>query len=354
MCRVYNTVGSLTTIKTHLNQNGIDNFNSVNDLLSFQKSYSFSRQQILSNQNILLTDERNNLSAGILSLENEITNDKNVLQHKLKSKVEYLERQYDEIAEAEKTIIQEFTYSFRAIFNMIQIIYFRLFSNLLVYLSVRPKIEVLNEKRKRFQYLSSSFEEAVKESCALALQHLDHTKRAIDEINNFIYGAIGENKVVTELRKLSDDYILINDFSFTFNRPLYYKQQETRINTIQIDHILVSQAGVFQIETKNWSKKSLESLNMRSPVQQIQRANFSLYFLLNRTNNFRLVPHHWGKRKIPIKNLIVLINNKPMEEFEYVKILTLDELVPYIEYFKPSMSKVETEEIADYLIKIRD
>ena len=147
---------------------------------------------------------------------------------------------------------------------------------------------------------------------------------------------------------------MINDFSFTFNRPLYYKQQETRINTIQIDHILVSQAGVFQIETKNWSKKSLESLNMRSPVQQIQRANFSLYFLLNRTINFRLVPHHWGKRKIPIKNLIVLINNKPMEEFEYVKILTLDELVPYIEYFKPSMSKVETEEIADYLIKIRD
>ncbi len=118
--------------------------------------------------------------------------------------------------------------------------------------------------------------------------------------------------------------------------------------------MLVSPAGVFLIETKNWSKNSLESLNLRSPVQQIQRASFALFILLNRTADFKLAPHHWGERKIPIKNLIVLITNKPREEFEYVKILTLDKLLSYVEYFKPSMSNDETQEIADYLIKIRN
>ncbi len=213
MCRVYNTVGSLTTIKTHLVQHKIDSFNSVKELLAFQKSYSNTRQQIVLNQNTLLTEERNNLSAEVPHLENEIENDKNEFHQKLKSKVENLEQQYGELAEAEKTIIQEFTFSFKAIFVMIKISYYKLFSNLLVYLSVRPKVELLTKKRKRFQYLSLSFENAVKESCAFALQNLDHKKRAIDEINSFIYGAIGENKVVNELKKLSDDYILINDFS---------------------------------------------------------------------------------------------------------------------------------------------
>ena len=85
MCRVYNTVGSLTTIKTHLAQNKIDGFNSVKELLACQKSYSTTRQQIVLNQKTLLTEERNNLSSGISHLENEIENDKIEFHQKLKS-----------------------------------------------------------------------------------------------------------------------------------------------------------------------------------------------------------------------------------------------------------------------------
>ncbi len=66
-------------------------------------------------------------------------------------------------------------------------------------------------------------------------------------------------------------------------------------------------------------------------------------------NNLHIDQHHWGKRKIPIRNLIVLTNVKPNEAFQYVKIVTLNELLSYVKYFKHTFSAIETQEIADYL-----
>ena len=56
-----------------------------------------------------------------------------------------------------------------------------------------------------------------------------------------------------------------------------------------------------------------------------------------------------GDRKIPLRNLIVLTNLKPKEEFQYVKILTVNEILGYVNYFKPTFSSKETQEIAYYL-----
>src|SRR5687768_14329402 len=97
MCKVYNTVGSLKTIKEHLAQRNIDGFKSINELISFQDNYSTVRQQIVSNQKTLIAEEKNNLSSGILQLENELTNNKIEIQKKLQSKLENLERQLDVI-----------------------------------------------------------------------------------------------------------------------------------------------------------------------------------------------------------------------------------------------------------------
>lgn len=351
MCKVYNTVGSLTTIRTHLNQNKIDDFNSLNELISFQNNYKTSRQQIISNQKTLITEERNNLGEGILQLEDEIKNRKIEIQQKLQSKIENLRHQFDTLAEAEKSFVQEFTYSFKALFLFIEIKYRELSSNFFITSSVKPKVNILDKKRKRFQYLNSYFEDAVTESSRLALHDLDYKKRAIDEINSFIYGAIGEQKVAKELEQLSDEYILINDFLLSFTKAIYYHQEKQYIKSIQIDHLLISPSGIFLIETKNWSKGSLKNLSLRSPVEQIKRTNYALFKIVNGDSNVKLDHHHWGERKIPIRNLIVLINHKPIEEFQYVKILTLNELLGYVEYFKPSLSNKETQKIANYLLK---
>lgn len=188
-----------------------------------------------------------------------------------------------------------------------------------------------------------------------SLSELDRKKNAVDQINNYIYGAIGEQKVVKELGKLSDDYVLINDFTLEFHPAIYRKQENDYIKTIQIDHILVSTSGIFLIETKNWSQKSMESIDLHSPVQQIKRTNYALYRLLNErisNSKLRINTHHWGDRKIPIRNLIVLIKNKPVQEFQHVKVLALEEMLNYITYFQPSISNNDIQTIASELQSI--
>lgn len=352
MCKVYNTVGSLTVIKQQLAQNKITDFNSTQELLSFQNHYSASRDQIISGQRLLLTAERDTLAAGILELEKEMANDSAAVRERLQAEVDRLKQQYDAIADITKSWLQEFLYSFQALFLLVKIRYKELTSHRIIAASLQPKVNLLAKKRERHQYLVSHLEECIIESGRLALHALDHKKRVIDEINSFIYGAIGEQKVVEALRPLPDEYLLINDFSYSFSKAIYYGQEKSYIKTIQIDHLLISPAGIFLIETKNWSKESLQNLSLFSPVQQINRTNYALFKLVSENLNAVLDRHHWGERKIPIRNLIVLINHKPAEEFQYVKILTLDELPGYVEYFKPSLSKNETQEIADYLIRL--
>src|SRR5690606_27794575 len=107
-------------------------------------------------------------------------------------------------------------------------------------------------KNNRYQYIDSHLMDAVYESSFDLLNELERKKKAIDEINTSIYGALGEQKVVKELENLPDGYFLINDFSYIFPSPVYNRQENDHIKSIQIDHILIAPSGVFLIETKNW------------------------------------------------------------------------------------------------------
>jgi len=218
--------------------------------------------------------------------------------------------------------------------------------------SLRRHTDLFIAKRRRLDYIDNNFEKAVQESTYTQLREIDRRKSIVDELTPSIYGAIGEQRVSKELELLPDDYILINDFSYTFNRPVYNKPENDYIKSVQIDHILIAPSGVFLIETKNWSEQSMNSLSLRSPVDQILRTNFVLYRMLNGKQINPLKSHHWGERKIPIKNLIVMINQKPREEFQHVKVLTLNEVRNYVEYFKPIFSIKETQQIANYLLRL--
>ncbi|MAU62865.1 MAG: hypothetical protein CMC38_00730, partial [Flavobacteriaceae bacterium] len=164
-----------------------------------------------------------------------------------------------------------------------------------------------------------------------------------ENLKNLISGAIGENLVVKEIKKLGDDYALINDFNLNFSDPIYYKKQDDWIYSTQIDHLLISRAGIFIIETKNWSKSSVNTNNLRSPIKQIQRSNFALYIYIS--ENISLNEHHWGEQTIPIRNLIVMINNKPTGRFKYVAVKLLKELNDYLKYFEPVLTQSQLEKV---------
>jgi hypothetical protein len=69
MCNVYRSVGSLTTIKSHLQRNNVTGLTSLNELIAFQKNYSTSRQQIISKHELSITQEKNDLNSEISQLD---------------------------------------------------------------------------------------------------------------------------------------------------------------------------------------------------------------------------------------------------------------------------------------------
>ena len=127
---------------------------------------------------------------------------------------------------------------------------------------------------------------------------MKYAKGVLEEINPLIAGAIGESKVEQELTNLSLNGVLLNDFSLKFNPPLFSKKTKERIHSVQIDHLLVTGAGIFVLETKNWSLKSITTLSLRSPVDQVKRFSYAIFVLLNSKNakSLGLKKHHWGEK----------------------------------------------------------
>lgn len=351
MCKVYNQIGSLKTIKSHLHFYSINDFNSINELITFQKNYPALQQQLFSYHSSEIEKEKSSLILEISQLENLIETSKIENSQRLSVELNQLKQQLVNLQSTQHTIYQIFTNYFKRKGIKRKILNIELNFDTLIGNSIQYSTDKLVKKRIRYNYIISHFEDAVIQSSFTQRKELERKKKVIDEINTSIYGAIGEQKVSRDLENLPDNYTLINDFTYSFYPSIYNKQENYYIKSVQIDHLLISPAGIFLIETKNWSDNSINNINMRSPVEQIRRANYAIFKILNGAVNSILDQHHWGDRKIPIRNLIVLINRKPYEEFEHVKILTLKELRKYVEYFKPCFSDKEVYSIANYLLR---
>jgi hypothetical protein len=351
-------IGSLTTLKSHLEENKIHDFKSLKEVIDFQSSYPTFRQKLISNHEKLIEQEKNILNTDLQQLDMTIETQKQQAEQRLIIEIDKLKQQLIILTNGGSTnLFQKLTKEFRQWNYKRQLRHKEHNFDIEVTKSINKLVDIRQVKNKRYQFITSQFSMAVEKSAQTALSEIERTKSVIDKLSSFIYGALGEQKVVKTLETLTDEYFLINDFAVSFSPAIYNRQENDYIKSIQIDHLLVAPSGIFLIETKNWSEKSLENLSLRSPVKQIKRTSFVLFKLLNNEmSNFhlRLDKHHWGDKKISIKNLIVLTNTKPKEEFQYVKILTLNELLGYINYFKPTFSSIETQRIAEFLLKIND
>ena len=292
MTIVAGKIEPLKRLKETLHSHGIYRFNSVGDINAFLKQYESEKK-------------------GIPATVKHSTD--------------------DEIKELEK-----------ASKNVIEIRDKNIFNKILYYFKARKLINNHNA-------LVNDYEAVLSQRSSDSYRELKFIKETVEGLYSTIAGAVGENTVVSELQKLSDEYYLINDFSLNFNPPIFNKRDNDRIYSIQIDHLLISQSGIFVLETKNWSSKSIENLDLRSPVEQIKRASYALFVFLNSDKNQGLVWNHWGSKKIPIKNIIVMTNKAPKSDFQHVKVLPLDKLNGYIQYFDEIFDKAETENIFNYL-----
>lgn len=353
MTIVIGQIESLKKLKEILNKNGVTRFNSIGEINSFIKNYESEKREIPKIIESSLDEEINNLQSELAKRQQIYDN----------LKVDTLNELNNEIKNLEKTLKQTIERSNKNLFNKI---FYPLkikklsnkksalendLENIIHKKTYIKKHEVTKVKNKLDDYRENK-KHIISIRCTEFYKELDSTKKVVDGLYTLIAGAIGENLIVNELQKLSDDYYLINDFSVRFNPPVYNKKENDRIFSIQIDHLLISKSGVFILETKNWSKQSIKNLDLRSPVEQILRTSYALFVLLNsesKFNNIRLENHHWGSKKIPIRNIIIMTNEKPKEEFKHVKVLSLNELNGYIKYFDQIFSEDEVKNIFNYL-----
>lgn len=358
MCRTYNKIGSLTTLKLRLEENNIHDFKSLKEVIDFQKSYTILHQQLISHHENLIEEEKNMLNINLPDLDTAIQTQRQQSIQTLTNEIDKLKQQLNILSNNTSTnFFKKLAIGLRHINYKRKIKLKEHNFETAVKISISKLVEDYEVKSNRYQFIASHFNEAVRQSAQYPLSELERKKATIDELNSYIYGALGEQKVVKTLEALSDEYFLINDFNVSFLPAIHNRKENDYIKSVQIDHILVGPAGIFLIETKNWSEKSLENLSLRSPVEQIKRTSFALFYLLNNemsNYHLRLDGHHWGEKKIPIKNLIVFTNTKPKEEFQYVKILTINDILSYVNYFKPIFSYVETKRIAEMILRINE
>jgi hypothetical protein len=357
MTEVYGQIESLKSIRKTLDQNGINRFNSIGDLNRFLKNYENEKEEL-----IFSVEREYELDLEILEAKNrvlqyEYDEVKKSVQEKLHHKLESVRERCSVLSnKPAKNAVLELAYWYQLQFYLAYKFVLVKAVPFLIKRRTRRLKEQLTSVQGELENFTRNRQAIISTRSKPKFKKLARTKDVVCSLNTLIAGAIGEHLVQKELSKLKAPFVLINDFSLKFDTPIYWKKNNDLIFSVQIDHLLVTRAGVFIIETKNWSKESIKRLDLRSPVRQIRRTQHALFKILNSSTAVAhgiLKNHHWGQKQLPVRNIVAMINHKPDADFKFVAIKTLHELNGYIEFFDPVFDTSEVKSIADFLIKLQ-
>ncbi|WP_422350887.1 nuclease-related domain-containing protein [Flagellimonas sp.] len=357
MTQIHGQIESLKRIRETLDQKEFTRFNSTGDIQRFLKNYDNEKEELFFKVEREFDIELDALQEEGFQLQKNYDALKINAEKKLADKIVKLKSKCTSLSGPAKNAVLELLNWYRLQILLAYKFILEKNQKTIIGLQTNPSKKRLDSTIEIINGYTTNRQRMISERCAPKFNELEYMKSVCTELMPVIAGAIGENLVAKELERLSDDFVLINDFFLRFERPIYNKKENDRIHSIQIDHLLVTHAGIFIIETKNWSKASIANYDLRSPVKQIERANYALYILLHRDNqqvNSLLKRHPWGHKKIPLRNIVAMINHKPKEKFQYVAIKKLRELNSYINHFEPLFNESEVHQIADYLMKIKD
>ena len=354
MAHIYRQIDSTKTLRKELDSKNISMFNSIREIEDFKRNYNSIKEDILVQAQINLQKEIAQKSTKLESLKEDLQSQITFHEKEIKSQIHRLETKVSDLNERIKN--QSFLKRvFTAIarwqnnFELNQLV-----TNRNQRISRRTASRVLEAEslQSEVDRLTQNTDEIVANRCKNELYELDRTKNAVEELRTIIAGAKGEYAVEQELKKLPNNFYVINDYKLDFVRPIINKQTGEKIFSIQIDHLVVSPGGVFILETKNWSQKSIKSLNLRSPIEQIQRSSYALFVFMNK--NISINTHHWGSKQISLKNVLVMTGATTNQKFQYVKVKQLKEINVYLNYFDAIYSDDETKWLANTLLDYCD
>lgn len=352
MAEIIGTSGSLKELIRSLNRDRIYDYNTLDDLLAFQKNW---KKDIEQNRERVV--EELQLEISKIKAEHDLYESKYQEMVQVRAKMLYKER--EDLPDK----IQQYSFKtknpFKYLFNRAK--YFQLNNRLKTLTNnferevVKPFSKILKTVKdldNSANYRESNFNSIVNERCKDYEDKMTFINFIIKHNKPLLIGAIGENKTIEELSKLPDSFIVLNDVQLEFDSPIYHRKENDHIFSIQVDHLVIGPSGVFNIETKNWSEESIKNLDLFSPVKQIKRANYALFTIINSAilNRYiRVKNHHWGDKKISVRNILLMVSAKPKEEFQFVKILSLNQMIGYIKYFEEVLSENEVQQITDFI-----
>jgi hypothetical protein len=135
-------------------------------------------------------------------------------------------------------------------------------------------------------------------------------------------GAEAELAVIDRLRTLPSSAVVFNDVRLNATR--YIRFNGIALMSAQIDHVVLTPAGVFVIETKRWSHRFVESGDFYNPFDQVSRANYLCYDLLRES---------FGKTRV--RSIIACGGSLPEAPREsYIKVVRPESLTSYILGFR--------------------
>ena len=333
MAEIYGQIGSLSDLLEKFNEAGIDSIKSLPDIITFRKNFQTNIDTIKPKKRKELTEEIDTLKTNRDDLNKEYV-DKTKLEEEKSTNILFKLTYYVKYLSSAKRLefLNQNWYTEK----------------------IKPFYELdkhLQEIQKEIEDKETNFDQRVDKSSQPEIEQIKLTNTIIEENKDLLYGIIGEFRAQKVLRKLPDTYVVINDFCRRFTRAIFNRKDNTYIKSIQIDHVVIGPTGLYLIETKNWSKKSVANQDLFSPVKQLLRSSFAVFIILNNSKRYTDFPSFsssWGEEKISPKNIILMLHNKPHQEFQYVKILELSEINSYITGGQPIFSEDNLDDLVTY------
>jgi hypothetical protein len=323
---VFNKSGALTDLFKNIKEKSIFGFNSVDEIIEYKKNHQSEIEKIKTNKLNEVLHEIELLEKTYNNLVNEYENKKNEQILKMNSEIDQLKILINKldnklINKIKKYFIKKKTEKYELKYD-----YY-------IELSLKKYAQENIDVENKILYLKNNRNHEVEKRASDLIKNIEHTVFVINDNSSLIYGSIGEIRAIELLKQLPEQYYIINDVRKIFDPPIYNRNENDRIYSIQLDHMVIGPTGIFIIETKYWSQKSIENKYLYSPIKQLNRSSYALFVLLNgmiKDKKVAVFSNNWGQFKISISNILLMLNTSTDQQFQFVKLLTKDNLINYI------------------------
>lgn len=158
-------------------------------------------------------------------------------------------------------------------------------------------------------------------------KELQWVHKAIHDNESILLEAQSEESVIEKLSKLPQEYIVINNYSKKFYKPLQNKETNEWVSSALIDHIVIGPTGVFCIETKYWNAERMGPADVQESAKQLRSSDFVLRTILNQAAyQGDLPPFRINMVPVAIipKDVVLLMNANSVAPIDQVSVQTID------------------------------